>query len=472
MHPRHLAHNNRPAAGILLGYLLAAILVAGFCPAARALPAADIEEVIARPEPANNGAGPLWCYGSPLIVRDGERVFASVIETGKDVPPLCNTRWQLWKRDAAGWKVIAAEQQFRQREPCPIGLFPGGPVFLSVNPSTQPPGTHYGPCQPQVLQFEPGDDRVDVPAWAAGTHFTDHSYRGFAVDGSRRELLLLNINATTGDQFVSHRGRDGQWRARGTIHFPIRSCYPQVALAGGAAHVMAIGDIVEPVAEWRKLKKEVLKQDWDYVFRRLFYAWTPDISGGTFAEPIEIDNLDATAGAISNLDMLIDPDGACHLLYLRRPHQYEFMRDKYWPGEPMTWHLVHVVVREGRVVVRETLAETRPRGSGIEPHFARFHRVSDGTICVIVSGASMTDGSYGRLMNFVGRLTPGRQPHFEPIELKNPFTTFFTNTTRGGSPPSDTLDLFGISTDSPNLRYARVRLDGGGGKPSTAPAAR
>ena len=32
----------------------------------------------------------------------GDDVYLSTIETGKDVPPLCNTRWQLWVRPDSG----------------------------------------------------------------------------------------------------------------------------------------------------------------------------------------------------------------------------------------------------------------------------------------------------------------------------------------------------------------------------------
>jgi hypothetical protein len=50
---------------------------------------------------------------------------------------------------------------------------------------------------------------------------------------------------------------------------------------------------------------------------------------------------------------------------------------------------------------------------------------------------------------------------FQRIDLKHPFHTFFTNTVRGGSMPSDTIDLFGTADDDPNLRYARLRLQTG-----------
>jgi hypothetical protein len=422
----------------------------------------EVEEIVTRYTPANNGAGPMWCYGSTVIVRQGDEVFLSVIETGEGVPLLCNTRWQLWHRSANGWKLVQAEKEYRQREPCPIGMFHEGPVFLSVNPSTEPAGTKYGPCMPLVLEFDPANPAAPAkkhqPAWADGTYFTDHSYRGFAADGENGELLLLNINAKTSEQFVSYRDSNGQWHEKGTITFPIRSCYPQVALHDGSAHVMAIGDIVEPVAEWRKLKYEKLKRDWDYVFRRLFYTYTDNIRSTGFCAPTEIDTVEKTGGHISNLDLYIDETGAAHLLYTKQPHQYEFIRDKYFLGEAMTAYMEYVIVKEGKVLSRQTLAE-RPCGpTGFEPSFGRFHISSAGELYVIAAGTSVENGqrTYG---NFLGRITNSKnKPKFERIELKHPFGNFFTNTPRGGSKPSNIIDIFGIADDGPNLRYARIRI--------------
>ena len=278
----------------------------------------EAEEVVTTYRPANNGAGPLWCYGSTVIARSGNDVYLSIIETGKDVPLLCNTRWQLWHRSADGWKIAQSEKEYRQREPCPIGVFQKGAVFLSANPSIEPPGVKYGRCRPVVLEFNPNvlTDTAEIhqPAWVEGTYFTDHSYRGFAADGANGELLLLNINAKTSGQFVSYCDNSGKWHQKGTIVFPIRSCYPQVALRDRAAAVMAIGDIVEPVEEWQKLKFEKLKRKWDYVFRRLFYTYTGDIRSSNFTAPVEIDTVEKTAGHIQNLDLYIDETGAPHLL--------------------------------------------------------------------------------------------------------------------------------------------------------------
>ncbi|MBN1417997.1 MAG: hypothetical protein JXP34_04430, partial [Planctomycetes bacterium] len=122
-------------------------------------PAVEVEEVVATCRPPNNGAGPLWCYGAPLIVRAGDAVFASLMETGEGVPLLCNTRWRLFRRGEAGWDMVQRPDGFRHREPCPLIAFADGRLFLSVNPSTQPPGTQYGPCDPHLIEFSAKDPR-------------------------------------------------------------------------------------------------------------------------------------------------------------------------------------------------------------------------------------------------------------------------------------------------------------------------
>ncbi len=421
----------------------------------------EVEEVVTRYLGANNGAGPLWCYGSTVIGRIGEEVFLSVIETGKDVPLLCNTRWQLWQRSDKGpWKLVRQEEDYRQREPCPIGVDPTGRVFISVNPSTQPPGTQYGPCRPFVLEFDAknpaGAFATQEPAWGAGTKFTDHSYRGFSADGKNGELLLLNIHSESGDQFVSYRNRQGQWQARGSIRFPIRSCYPQVLLKDKAAFVLAIGDIVEPNEEWKKLKFEKTKSQWDYVFRRLFYTWTPDVEKSGFCEPIEIDTVEKTAGHITNLDLAVDETGAVQVLYLRQPHQYDFIRDKYFPGEKMAVTLEVLTIREGKVVGKRTMAERTDKG-GLRPSYGRFHSDADGKLWIVAAGWMPKDGkdSSG---NFLLDPEIKDTAAIQPLGLQHPFHSFFTATVRGGSRPSDTVDLFGIADDNPNLRYARIKL--------------
>jgi hypothetical protein len=425
-------------------------------------PIVEVEEVVASCRPPDNGAGPLWCYGAPLVVRRGDLVFASVMETGEGVPPLSNARWRLFRRDARGWELVREPDGFRQREPCPLVAPDPDHLVLSVNPSTQPPGTQYGRCDPHLLLFDTRKlDRPPValrPPWPGDAHFTDHSYRGIAADSRRGELLVLNIDASTSVQYWALGTARGAFPRTGAMAFPIRACYPQVALRTGAAHVLAVGDIVEPNNAWRTFKKQKTGRAWDYVFRRLFYTWSPEIVSRPFIEPIEIDTVEATGGHITNLDLWIDPRGTAHLLYLKTNLSL-LLRDQFFPGQAIKTTLEHVEVAGGKVTRRTTLL---PGGEKARetPHYARFHVAEDDTLWVVelVTGRR-PDGS--SLVE--NRVFPDRpsQAQVTPVRLalETPLTAFFTAAERGGSRPSNVLDLFGTGGDGSTLRYARVRVN-------------
>ena len=54
------------------------------CAAQPILPAVELQETVYTYEPADNGAGPMWCYGSTCIARVGDELFVSGLETIKD----------------------------------------------------------------------------------------------------------------------------------------------------------------------------------------------------------------------------------------------------------------------------------------------------------------------------------------------------------------------------------------------------
>ncbi|MBT6629068.1 MAG: hypothetical protein HOB49_18780, partial [Gemmatimonadetes bacterium] len=67
----------------------------------------EVEEQIDTYEPANNGAGPLWCHGCTVITRHQDGVFAVGLETLPNEVPLNNPRWVLYHRhDDGDWKAI------------------------------------------------------------------------------------------------------------------------------------------------------------------------------------------------------------------------------------------------------------------------------------------------------------------------------------------------------------------------------
>lgn len=53
-------------------------------------PVVEAEEDVYSYTNADNGAGPLWCHGSTCLVRIGDDVFATGLET------LSNVRIRLW----------------------------------------------------------------------------------------------------------------------------------------------------------------------------------------------------------------------------------------------------------------------------------------------------------------------------------------------------------------------------------------
>lgn len=430
-------------------------------------PRVEAEEEVYTFVPADNGAGPLWASGAPGMVRAGDTVFLTGLDTLPGVKPLHNCRWTLYRRARARWERVLADEQGRQREPCPLARWEDGRLFLSTNPTLTAPDTYSGPADPHLLVFSSRDLRRPParfrPAWPGNPKLVEHTYRGLGVDAREGQLLLLHNNGTGAPEaYWAFLGRDGQWRNQGVLRYPIRGCYPQVALRQGVAHVLAVGDIVEPVAEWRAWKFEASGgRKWDYVFRRLFYALNPDVASGDFGEVIEAANVEETAGHLTNLDLWLDPAGAAHLLYLKRNVATPAFRDRFFPGLALRITLEYATVRDRRIAgVRTLLAGGDQDGSEI-PVWGRFHATPDGRLFVIAAVRQDTPGAPPRHENRLLAIAPdGGSAPGQRAELRYPFVNFLTATERGGSRPSSFLDLAGICDGAPatTIRYARIRL--------------
>ena len=437
------------------------------------LPAVEVEEGVYTYAPADNGAGPLWCYGSTCLVRIGEDVFAAGLETLKDRKPLNNCRWLLFKRTDQGWKLIQADPNGRTREPCPLVGFPDGRLFLSANPTLTAPDAANGPAQPQVLQFSARAPAAPfttmVPPWEGKPAFTEHSYRSFAADGPGHELVLFNVLGY--DMYHwSLMDRTGQWPKQGKLVFPIgteyekpepiRLCYPEIAVRDRAVHFLGISDIIEPVKAWREYKLELNKgRHWDYDFRRLFYTYTPDITTTPFATWVEVASREKTAGHITNLDLWLDKEGRAHLLWLEQSLWDLRLREKFFPGVPLTYSLEHAVMDKGKVVQRTTLAAGGEGLSKEIPGYGRLHATPDGRLFAFYY-CSGTDAqgrplAENRLMEIYADGTHGEPAR---VPLEHPFTSFMTATERGGSPPSDQLEILGDAADRPGISYARIAM--------------
>ncbi|MHC4399731.1 MAG: hypothetical protein ACYTG0_08630 [Planctomycetota bacterium] len=434
-------------------------------------PVVEVEEDVYHYEPADNGSGPMWCAGSTCLVRIGDDVFASGIETLVEHKPLNNCRWMLFRRGAEGWARQQVDENGRTREPCPLTALPDGRLFLSANPTLTSPDARAGPARPEILQFQASDPKAPfqtiLPEWDGSPPFTEHSYRSFAADGPRGELILFqNIGYAHAEWAFRHQS--GGWAAGKLVWpwgaeydrpQPIRVCYPNVLLKDRAVHFCGVSDVIEPYNEWRAYKKKITGRDWDYDFRRLFYTRTDDVTAGVFHDWVEIASRDKTCGWIFPCDLWVDSSGAVHVLWRERAIDIR-LREKFFPGEKQSHALNCAVVRDGKVTSRRTLILAEEGGPNEIAGAARFHVTPENRLFVLyyVSG---TDAGGKRVSeNRIMELLPdGTAGPSVVVPLRNPLTNYFTATPRAGSPPSNTIDLLGTRADATaTISYAQIRL--------------
>ena len=424
--------------------------------------------------PADNGAGPLWCHGSTVVARKGESVFVAGLETIPDETPLHNCRWVLFARESDGWRLVHRDTSGRTREPSPVALLSQGDLLVSANPTLTDSGIYSGPADPTVFRFDLGamaaEPSVEKPVWKDQPAFSEHSYRTVTADGDRNEVLYMQ-NVGYDVSQMSFLAGDGGWRGVGELRWPfgeeypepqpLRLCYPNVILKDRQAHFFGVGDIVEPIEAWRQAKYEITGRDWDYVFRRLFYASTPDITREPFCEWIEIANRDATAGAMRNNDIWLAPDGTAHLIWTETTVDTR-IRDRFFPGEPVVNSLEYLEIKDGEILSRQALAASTEDDDDDRPELARFHVTPSGDLYLLASftprGSTSSQGA-SRRYRLARLAAEGAVSQWMDVPFQHPIAgTFLTNTVRGGSAPSDVIDMVGMRGGTPNtMGYARIR---------------
>lgn len=443
-------------------------------------PLVEAEEAVYSYTYVGNEAPPLWCYGSTCLVRVKDDVFVSGYKGLEAYQPYNNVTWLLFKREKGAWVFQQTDDVNRTREPCPLAGFPDGRLFLSVNPTLALPSERHGPAVPQILKFSTtapqAPYQVLKPEWEGDPDFSQHSYRGLAADADRRELIVMNIQEHECYHW-SLMDSDEHWVAQGVLPFPwgadyeepqpIRLCYPEIVLSNRAVHFLGVSDIIEPVRAWREARFEVTQRSWDYDFRRLFYTYTLDITSAPFADWVEVASREKTSGHIRNLDLWLAPNGDVHVLWYEHTTDPR-IRDRFFPEEKLIASLERCVIRDGEVVVRDTLCRGGEGISSTIPVWGRFHITQDGRMFVFYSVGEMdrshplsavqTHGTE----NWLTEIDMQEGGHSEPnqVALEYPLRqSFMTATPRAGSPPSNTLELLGESPlQEKTIRYARIRI--------------
>ena len=456
-------------------------------------PVVEVEEDVFGFFPADNGSSPMWCYGSTCLVRIGDDVFASGLETLDDAKPLNNVRWTLWKRAPDGWQLQQADPKDRTREPCPLGGFADGRFFLSVNPTlVEDREARAGPARPEILEFRAADPKAPfrtlLPDWKEKPAFTEHSYRSFAADGERGELVLFQNVGYTHSQWA-FLDRNGKWAATGKLvwperedpkHAPYNSTrarvnYSNVLLRDRAVHLCG----ASAHNKWARVQDnpELMGRKWGSRWRRLYYTWTPDVTTGEFKPWVTIASTEKTGGFLFGSDLWLDADGRVHLLWMEYPIS-RALRDQHFPDIPRVTSLEYAVVVDGQVMLTRTLVEGGEGLSGITPNGARFHVLPDGRLLVFyyVEGTD-PEGNAVREDRLLEIFPDGQVGEPVTVPMQHPlggFLGFFTATPRGGSSPSNTLDLLGNRVHEPGTpggyklhglsypnktSYARIRVE-------------
>lgn len=293
-----------------------------------------------------------------------------------------------------------------------------------------------------------------LPVWEGSPSFSEHSYRSFAADGGRGELVLFKNAGDTHAEFA-FRDAGGAWASRGGLLWPwgaeheapqpVRICCPNVQLRDRAVFFCGVSDIEEPRTAWRSFKRGLTGREWDYDFHRLFFTWSDGIRTGDFHEWTELASRDRTCGWIAPCDLHADDRAVVHLLWTERAID-ERLRAAFCPLEEQS-HCPHYArIERGVVLLRRLVA--RAEGDEGIPGGARLQALPDGRLVALyhLSGAGV----------FVREVAP---EFGEPVAvpLTTPLQQFFTATVRGGSAPSDVVDVPGAAVNT--IRYVRIRLD-------------
>lgn len=427
---------------------------------------------------ADNGAGPLWDYHTSNVARIGDTVWVSGRNTVPGLPPLNNTECKLWTQMAGGWRLVHTLPGLT-REPCPIGVLPGGRLVISTNATLNPRGkAGGGPAQPGLWEYDTthpdAPPTLSVPQWRKGANldqFTEHSYRSLAVDRSRGEIFLLQ-NAGDSHAEWTFRDHSGKWSASGRLDWPmaqagagtmpLRVAYVVALISDRAVHLMGVSDVVEPNPEWRAFKRKLTGNPWDYVFRRLYYTWTPDITSAPFRPWIELANYEATAGWILPGDLWLAPNGVLHATWSATGLD-ERLRDRYFPGLRQSREIGLAAIRDGKILDQQQLLRMQEGRAKLFPRTPRFHATPDGRLFLLFYMGGNEDDRNDLSGNFLAEVGGDLLQTMVRLPMKVPLSWYVVASSRLGTAPSDSLDVLGNARgEELVIRHARVPIPVGG----------
>lgn len=432
------------------------------------------ESVVYTTPNANNGAGPLWNFNATNIARIGDTVWVSGLNTVTGLPPLNNTECNLWRKAAdAAWERVLTLPGLT-REPCPMGVLQGERLLISTNATLNPPGKPGGgPARPGLWEAMPAEGfdtpAITQPGWRAlAGPFTEHSYRSLAIDGQRGEVFVMQ---NVGNSHAEWAFRDdrGAWSAQGRLDWPVkdiygramplRVCYVVALVKDRAVHLLGVSDVVEPNEDWRAFKRKLTGKPWDYVFRNLYYTWTPDVTQEPFRPWLEVASRETTAGGVEPGDMWLDSHGDLHMVWVEAALDLR-LRDRFFPSQKQARELNYGVVRDGLLLRKTSLLSIQENQSGPAAHAPRLHVAPDGRMFVFFY-VNSNEGSAEKFSeNRLAEIQNNQMRNMRRINLTTPLNHYVVATRRLGNRSSYFFDVLGISPgDSNSVRHLVLSID-------------
>ncbi len=460
--------------------LLALAAWVGLLAACQSLPSGDegfaievTDSTIYTTPAANNGAGPLWGFNNSNIARIGDTVWVSGLNTVAGLPPLNNTECKLWKKTGdAPWRQVLTLPGLT-REPCPLGVLKGERLLISTNTTLNPPGkSGGGPARPGLWEAIPAEGfahaTISQPDWRAQAGpFSEHSYRSLAVDGPRGEVFILQ-NVGNSHAEWAFRDASGAWPAQGRLDWPVkeingramplRVCYVVALVKDRAVHLLGVSDVVEPNAKWREYKRQLTGKSWDYVFRNLYYAWTPDVVREPFRPWLEVASQEQAAGGVEPGDLWMDNHGELHMVWTEAALDIRLQKH-FFPDKKQKRSLVYASARGGEIVRKTDLVVSQEGQSNDAAHSPRFHISENGDMYVFFYVNAMEGAKRRVFENRIGKLRDGKFEKILRVPMELPFNHYIVSAGRMGGVASGFLDILGTHAgEEATVNYVRLRI--------------
>ncbi len=433
------------------------------------------ESTVYRTADARNGAGPLWNFSSTNIARVGDTVWVSGLHTVPGLPPLNNTECTLWKQTGtAAWTQVATLPGLT-REPCPIGVLNGKRLVISTNPTLNPPGKPGGgPARPGLWEYDPAHPDqppvISEPKWRPGApvdKFSEHSYRSLTVDGARGEIFLMqNIGYTHAEW--TFRNSQGQWSSQGKLDWPVKNiggkdvrlrvCYTVALVHDRAVYLLGVSDVMEPNPEWHEFKRKLTGRDWDYVFRNLYYTWTPDIASVPFQPWLEVASREETAGRIMPGDLWLAPDATVHAVWEEAAID-DRLRERFFPDQVQKRTINYKKIINGKIVSASEVFPVSKTSNGIVAHWPRIQAVIGDNIALLVyvDGIEMNGSKISK--NELLLLYGDNPVKIIGIPMDSPLYPYIHATSRAGGKYDGKLDVLGFEVGKGDtLKHAEIDI--------------